>query len=100
MSDYNFLMESRLSPEQFQVLTHITRTAVEHGLNIYLVGGAVRDLTYGFSMFHDLDFAVEGNPQRILRALDAGRPPAISPLAPWPVDSVSVPLLAYFDSDA
>jgi tRNA nucleotidyltransferase (CCA-adding enzyme) len=100
MSDYNFLMESRLSPEQYQVLTHITRTAVEHGLNIYLVGGAVRDLTYGFEMVHDLDFAVEGNPQRILRALEAGRPPAASPLAPRPVESASVPQVAYGDFDS
>lgn len=100
MSDYNFLMESRLSPEQYQVLTHITRTAVEQGLNIYLVGGAVRDLTYGFEMVHDLDFAVEGNPQRILRALEAGRPPAVSPLAPRPTESASVPQVAYLDFDS
>jgi tRNA nucleotidyltransferase (CCA-adding enzyme) len=100
MSDYNFLMESRLSPEQYQVLTHITRMAVEHGLNIYLAGGAVRDLTYGFEMVHDLDFAVEGNPQRILRALEAGRPPAVSPLAVRPAETTSVPRVAYWDFDS
>src|SRR5208282_5596367 len=69
MSDYNFLMESRLSPEQNAVITLISRLAAEQGLNLYLGGGAIRDLTYGQQVVRDLDFIVEGPPQRILRGI-------------------------------
>lgn len=74
MSDYNFLMESRLSAEQFQVITHLSRIAHAQGMNLFLVGGAVRDLTYGQQVVRDLDFTVEGNSQKILRQLGAKRP--------------------------
>jgi len=82
MSDYNFLMESRLSPEQFQVVRHVSRVAVEQGLNLYLVGGAVRDLTYGQQTVRDLDFVTEGNPQRIVRHLGGGEAEAPRTAAP------------------
>jgi tRNA nucleotidyltransferase/poly(A) polymerase len=78
MSDYNFLMESRLSSEQFAVITLISRMSAEQGLNLYLVGGAVRDLTYGQQVVRDLDFAVEGSPQKIIRGLPRPAPPKSS----------------------
>jgi tRNA nucleotidyltransferase (CCA-adding enzyme) len=67
MSDYNFLMETRLKPEHFRVVSQISRAAGEQGMNLYLVGGAVRDLTYGQQTIHDLDFTVEGNPEKVIR---------------------------------
>ncbi len=69
MTDYNFLMESRLSPSQFQLVNELSRIAYGEGVNIYLVGGAVRDMTFGQAVVRDLDFAVEGDIQKILRHL-------------------------------
>ena len=74
MSDYNFLMESRLSADQMRVINQLSRAAAAEGLNFYLVGGAVRDLTYGQQTVRDLDFAVEGSPQRILKHLGTQSP--------------------------
>lgn len=69
MTDYNFLMESRLSPSQFQLVNNLSRIAYSEGVNIYLVGGAVRDMTFGQAVVRDLDFALEGDIQKILRHL-------------------------------
>jgi tRNA nucleotidyltransferase/poly(A) polymerase len=71
MPDYMFQLESRLSPEQRAAMVRIQELAAESEANLYLVGGAVRDVVSGMSI-RDLDFTIEGNPSRILRELEKG----------------------------
>ena len=71
MPDYMYQLESRLSAEQRAALVRIQELAVASEANLYLVGGAVRDLISGMPI-RDLDFTVEGNPSRIVRELEKG----------------------------
>lgn len=71
MPDYMFLLESRLSPEQRAALERVQELARLQELNVYLTGGAVRDLISG-QPIRDLDFTVEGNPVRMVRELEKG----------------------------
>lgn len=71
MPDYMYLLESRLSPEQRAALERVQELARSQELNIYLTGGAVRDLISG-QPIRDLDFTVEGNPVRMVRELEKG----------------------------
>ncbi len=71
MPDYMFLLESRLSAEQRAALMRVQELAVAAGSNIYLAGGAVRDLISGMPI-RDLDFTIEGNPLRVARELEKG----------------------------
>src|ERR1700683_60970 len=71
MPDYMYSLESRLSPEQRTVLTRVQELGAALTTNVYLVGGAVRDLISGMPI-RDLDFTVEGNPFRFVRELEKG----------------------------
>ena len=71
MPDYIYLLESRLSPEQRATLERVQELARAQDLNIYLSGGAIRDLISG-QPIRELDFTVEGNPVRIVRELEKG----------------------------
>jgi tRNA nucleotidyltransferase/poly(A) polymerase len=71
MPDYMYLLESRLSPEQRAVLLRVQELARAQDSNVYLAGGAVRDLISGMPL-RDLDFTVEGNPVRMVRELEKG----------------------------
>ncbi len=71
MPDYMFLLESRLSPEQHAAMMRVQELAQARGANVYLTGGAVRDLISGMPI-RDLDFTVEGNPGWIANELVKG----------------------------
>jgi tRNA nucleotidyltransferase (CCA-adding enzyme) len=71
MPDYMYLLESRLSPEQRAALERVQELARSQEMNVYLTGGAVRDLISG-QPIRDLDFTVEGNPVRMVRELEKG----------------------------
>src|SRR5579864_4559301 len=60
MADFIYLMETRLSPDQQRALTLVTDVARSHEMNVFLTGGAVRDIISGF-VIRDLDFSVQGN---------------------------------------
>ena len=77
MPDYMYLLESRLSAEQRAAVVRIQELAAAAESNLYLVGGAVRDLTSGMPI-RDLDFTFEGNPTRIARELEKGGAQMIS----------------------
>jgi tRNA nucleotidyltransferase (CCA-adding enzyme) len=60
MADFIYLMETRLTPDQQRAVALVTDVARAHEMNIYLTGGAVRDIISGF-VIRDLDFSVQGN---------------------------------------
>lgn len=53
-------METRLSPDQQRAVALVTDVARGHEMNIFLTGGAVRDIISGF-IIRDLDFSIQGN---------------------------------------
>jgi len=69
MADYIYTMETRLSPEQMRVVNLIQQIARSHGANIYLTGGAIRDILTGFPI-RDLDLTVQGNPLKFQQELE------------------------------
>ena len=69
MSDYIYLLKNRLSLHQRNALDHIRMAAREARMTVFLVGGAVRDLTSGSPVF-DLDVTVQGNALKLKKALE------------------------------
>ena len=64
MADYIYTMETRLSPDQLRAVNVVQDVARAHEMNLYITGGTVRDFLTGFPI-RDLDFTVEGNPQKL-----------------------------------
>src|SRR3984893_9245745 len=69
MADYIYTMEIRLTPDQQRGVTLVQDIARAAGMNIYLTGGAVRDIISGFPI-RDLDFSVQGNPLKLQKELE------------------------------
>ena len=68
MADYIYLLQTRLTGAQQQALTKVRDAARAHGMTVFLVGGAVRDLTSG-SPIRDLDVTVQGNALKLRKDL-------------------------------
>jgi tRNA nucleotidyltransferase (CCA-adding enzyme) len=69
MADYIYTMELRLSPDQFKGASLVQDVARAAGMNLYLTGGAIRDIISGFTI-RDLDFTVQGNPLKLQKDLE------------------------------
>src|SRR5438045_6358649 len=69
MADYIYTMELRLTPNQQKGVMLVQDVARAAGMNIYLTGGAVRDIISGFPI-RDLDFTVQGNPLKLQKELE------------------------------
>jgi tRNA nucleotidyltransferase/poly(A) polymerase len=70
MSDYMFMLDSHLNSEQSKVLARIRDAAANGGLNLFLTGGAMRDMLGGFPI-RDLDFTLEGNAIKFAKTIAA-----------------------------
>ncbi len=71
MADYIYTMEIRLTPDQQRGVTLVQDIARAAGMNVYLTGGAVRDIISGFTI-RDLDFTVQGNALKLQKELERG----------------------------
>src|SRR5580693_10083507 len=68
MSDYMFMLESHLSTDQFRVVGEMQTIAAAAGVNLFLTGGAMRDMLGGFPI-RDLDFTLEGNAIKLAKTV-------------------------------
>jgi len=68
MSDYMFMLDSHLSGEQSKVVAGVRDAAEQANLNVFLAGGAMRDMMGGFPI-RDLDFTLEGPAVKFAKAL-------------------------------
>ncbi len=68
MADYIYLLQTRLTPAQQTALEDVRQVAKARSMTVFLVGGAVRDLTSG-APIRDLDLAVQGNASKLNKDL-------------------------------
>src|ERR1700685_1163127 len=68
MSDYMFMLESHLSADQSRAVSEIQSAATHANLNVFLTGGAMRDMLGGFPIV-EIDFTIEGNALKVAQAV-------------------------------
>ena len=68
MSDYIYMLESHLGPDQNRVVEEVQAVAVQAGVNVFLTGGAMRDMLAGLRI-RDLDFVVEGQAIKVAKTV-------------------------------
>src|SRR6185369_2633382 len=68
MSDYIYMLESHLSPDQNRVVEDVQAAAAQANVNLFLTGGAMRDMLAGFRI-RDLDFVVEGPALKVAKTI-------------------------------
>jgi tRNA nucleotidyltransferase (CCA-adding enzyme) len=68
MSDYMFMLESHLNADQNRVVAELQQAASQASANLFLAGGAMRDMLGGFPI-RDLDFVVEGNAPKLAKTV-------------------------------
>jgi len=66
MSDYIYMLESHLSTDQNRVVEAVQAAASQANVNLFLTGGAMRDMLAGFRI-RDLDFSLEGNAMKVAK---------------------------------
>jgi tRNA nucleotidyltransferase (CCA-adding enzyme) len=69
MADYIYTLETRLSPDQLKAISVVQDAAKAAEMNLYLTGGAVRDIISGFPI-RDLDLTLQGNALKIQKDLE------------------------------
>jgi tRNA nucleotidyltransferase/poly(A) polymerase len=69
MADYIYLLQTRLTAAQLASLEHVRNAARARNMTVFMVGGAVRDLTTG-APIRDLDFAVQGSALKLKKDLE------------------------------
>ena len=68
MSDYMFMLESHLSAGQSRAVADVQAAATHANMNVFLTGGAMRDMLGGFPML-EIDFTVEGNAVKLAHTI-------------------------------
>jgi tRNA nucleotidyltransferase (CCA-adding enzyme) len=68
MSDYIYILENHLSADQNRVVQEVQAAAGQANVNVFLTGGAMRDMLAGFRI-RDLDFVVEGPALKVAKTV-------------------------------